>query len=215
MNNQPIRVYLVDDHLLFRHGLRLMLAREPGFLVVGEGGSTAEVLAGLESTEADCYILDVHLPDGDGGLLGTEILRRQPRAKVLMLSSDSDAAIARSALKAGARGYMLKDEAPQDLIRAVRTTITGGVYLGPTIAAGLLDDFLNASAQTKPQLSERELEVLVLTARGQRTKEVAAALGIGAKSVETYRRRLMQKLGLKDVVALVRYAVREGLVEES
>jgi DNA-binding NarL/FixJ family response regulator len=215
MNDHPIRVYLVDDHLLFRHGLRLMLAREPGFLVVGEGGKMTEVLSSLETVKADCFILDVHLPDGNGEQLATEILRRQPEAKVLMLSSDSDAETARSALQKGARGYILKDEAPQDLIHAIRSAMNGGVYLGPTIAAGLLDDFLQAKEQTKPQLSERELAVLVLTARGQRTKEIAAALGIGSKTVETYRRRVMQKLGLKDVVALVRYAVREGLVEES
>jgi DNA-binding NarL/FixJ family response regulator len=212
-----LRIILLDDHQLFREGLRLILEREGGFNVVGETGDGAAALTLAEHTKPDLMVVDVHLPAEDGITVATRILAKFPAIKIIFLSSDGDVALVRRALYAGGCGYLLKDNAAQDLIRALDAAAKGGVYLCPELAAALMRDYqkrdLGPAPEAPEALSERELEVLRHIAEGLRNKEIADHLEISQKSVETYRSRLLKKLGYSSTAELVRYAIREGLVK--
>ncbi|MBL9208469.1 MAG: response regulator transcription factor [Opitutaceae bacterium] len=214
MTDSPVRVVLIDDHQLFRKGLRLLLEQTPTIKVIGEAGTVAAAVALALETQPDVIVADIHLPDGDGIVAAEQMKRDCPRASIIFLSSDSDFRLVRRALDAGGRGYLLKDAAPQDIVRAIEAAEKGDVYLCPEVAAALVKDYQqrDGTAAPPPRLSEREREVLRLVANGLRNKEVAARLDVSVKSVETYRRRLMNKLGYTSTAELVRHALREGLI---
>jgi DNA-binding NarL/FixJ family response regulator len=215
MNESPIRVLLVDDHQLFRKGLRLLLEQSPTIAVVGEAGTVASAVALCQETQPDVVVADIHLPDGDGIAAAEQMMHDNPDTHVIFLSSDSDFRLVRRALDAGGRGYLLKDVAPQDLLRAIDAAEKGDVYLCPEIATALVRDYQQRDGKpvaAPPRLSDREREVLRLVASGLRNKEVAARLDVSVKSVETYRRRLMNKLGYTSTAELVRHALREGMI---
>lgn len=219
MTSAALRILLLDDHQLFRSGLRLLLEREPGLSVVGEAADGTRALALALDTRPDIAVVDVHLEAEDGIAVAARLLASVPATKIIFLSSDANIAVVRRALEAGGSGYLLKDEAPQDLVRALHAAAKGGVYLPPEIASSVLKDYRRrdpgqtSSAPAGPEpLSTRELEVLRLTADGLRNKEIADRLKISPKSVETYRSRLLKKLGYSSTAELVRHAIREGLI---
>jgi DNA-binding NarL/FixJ family response regulator len=212
----PLRILLIDDHQIFRTGLRLILERAPGLTVVGEAGDAATALALALSTTPDVVVADIHLPGENGIELAVRIAAQCPAAKILFLSSDADLALVRRALDLGARGYLLKENAAPDLLRAIEAAAKGGIHLSPEVTAAFVQDYRQAGRSAAPagppRLSEREAEVLRLVADGFRNKEIATQLKVGTKSVETYRSRLMKKLGAHSPAELMRHAVREGLL---
>jgi DNA-binding NarL/FixJ family response regulator len=200
---------------MFREGLRLVLEQEAGFTVVGQAGSASEAIECAHRTRADLVVLDIHLPDGNGIAVAKQLLAALPKTRILILSADPNLEQVYEALQVGVSGYLLKEEAAVELVRAVQTALVGRVYLCPAVTTALAQDLkmrprLADSLKTKP-LSGRELQVLKLMVEGLRNKEIGARLGVGTKSVETYRARLMTKLGCPSTAELVRYAVREGI----
>jgi DNA-binding NarL/FixJ family response regulator len=206
-------VLLVDDHRMFHQALRLLLEHQLGLTVTATAESGADALAHVERTAFDLILMDVLLPDTNGIDVSRRILELRPDARIIVLSSDADPLRIDEALLAGVMGYVLKINATDELRRALASVAAGHRYLSPEANAALLAGYrrLRETPATTPPLSPREREVVRLIATGQRTKEIAATLGIGVKSAETYRRRVMQKLGLFSVAELTRYALREGL----
>lgn len=217
MSSQPLRILLLDDHQLLRTGLRMILERTPGWVVVAEAGDAADALASAKSETPDVVVADIHLPGEDGITIAARIMEMRPATKVVFLSSDEDIALVRRALDAGGKAYLLKDNAAQDLIRAIEAVVQDGVYLSPEIAAALVKDYRKRDVSVAPGngvvLSEREREILRYIADGLRNKEIADHLKISHKSVETYRSRLLKKLNYTSTAELVRYAIREGIVK--
>lgn len=217
MNKTTLRILLLDDHQLFRTGLRMILERAPGLEVVADAGNGHDALEAAQRTHPDVVVADIHLPGEDGIEVAGRILKKCPAAKILFLSSDADITLVRRALDLGGRGYLLKDNAAQDLLRAIEAAVQGGIYLCPEVAAALVKSYQRTDAlppppPPAPRLSERENSVLLMLAEGMRNKEIASRLKVGTKSVETYRSRLMKKLGYQSTAELVRHAVREGLI---
>jgi DNA-binding NarL/FixJ family response regulator len=211
-----MRIFLIDDHELFRQGLRLILERTPDLIVVGEAGDGPSALELVERARPEVVVADIHLPKDDGIALAARILKKFPAIKVIFLSSDADFALVRRALDAGGSGYLLKDNAAHELIDAIEAVNNGGVYLCPKVALALVEDYRRhdgeTPAATPKRLSKRETEVLRFIAEGLRNKEIADRLKVSTKSVETYRRRLLAKLGYVSTAELVRHAIRDGLV---
>ena len=206
-------VLLVDDHRLFQQSLRLLIEQQMGLTVTAEAKTGAEALAHVEREAFDFILRDVHLPDANGIEISRRILEIRREARIIVLSTDSDPLRVDDALLAGVMGYVLKSNAVEELQRAITAVEAGTRYLSPEANAALLAGYrrLREAPVNALPLSPREREVVRLIATGQRTKEIADTLGIGIKSAETYRRRLMQKLGLFSVAEITRYAVREGL----
>lgn len=211
------RILLADDHAVLRAGLRLMLSSQDGLMVVGEASTGTETLTLAESLKPDLILLDLSMP-ALGGLDALPALKRiVPEARILILTMHDDAQYLRQALKSGAAGYVLKKAADTELISAVRAVLRGDVYVHPTMTRGLIENLL-PSPDTSPApgswelLSEREQEVLRLVALGHTSAEIAEQLKISAKTVETYRARGMEKLGLRNRAALVRFALSKGLI---
>jgi DNA-binding NarL/FixJ family response regulator len=208
-------VLLADDHQLFRDGLRSLLQRSPGFTVVGEAADGLEALRLCRDLQPDVVLLDISMP----GLNGVEAARRigveAPRTRILIVSMHADRRFVAESLRAGARGYLLKDSAFPEMMQAIQAVMRGHVFLSPAITDVVAQDF--ASRAPSPErsafrlLSPREREVLQLLAEGLSTKEIAGKLSVSGKTVETHRRQIMDKLGLHSVAELTKYAVREGL----
>jgi DNA-binding NarL/FixJ family response regulator len=211
------RILLVDDHALVRRGLRLVLEAEPDMEVVGEAGDGAEAIALALDTPADLAILDISMPRMTGLHAVTEIRRRKPQLRCLMLSMHENERYLYEALKAGAAGYVLKSVADRDLVAAVRSAMRGESFLYPGAMTPLIEEYLR-QARDEPTIREdpltpREREVLKLIAESRSTKQIAAALVISEKTVERHRENLLDKLGMHDRVELTRYAIRSGLIE--
>jgi DNA-binding NarL/FixJ family response regulator len=209
------RVLLADDHQLFRDGLRSLLQRSPGFTVVGEAADGLEALRLCRDLQPDVVLLDISMP----GLNGVEAARRigveAPGTRILIVSMHADRRFVAESLRAGARGYLLKDSAFPEVVQAIQAVMRGHMFLSPAITDVVAQDF--ASQVPSPErsafrlLSPREREVLQLLAEGLSTKEIAGKLSVSGKTVETHRRQIMDKLGLHSVAELTKYAVREGL----
>jgi DNA-binding NarL/FixJ family response regulator len=212
-----LRILLVDDHRMLREGLRALLSREPGYVVVAEAGDGDSALKSVRREPPDLIVLDVHLPDMNGIEVARRILAVFPEVKVIMLSSDHSHNCVHEALLAGVSGYVLKENAAEELLRAIHTVVAGQLYLCPEVGTEIIASYRRGQlpnlAPPVPLLSGREREVLKLLADGLRTKEIADQLGVSAKTVETYRHRLMEKLQLPSVAELTRYAIREGIVQ--
>lgn len=209
---------MVDDHPVVLAGLKALVARDPGIEIAGEArdGDTAIGLA--RASKPDVIVLDLSLP-GLNGLSVAEIVQRElPDSRVLVLTAHDDRAYVRELMKAGVAGYLLKRSAAEELIRAIHIVAEGGVYLDPAVAAKALGRNLGPSCSEadvgEVPLSEREADVLRLVAGGYSNKEVAASLEISTKTVETYRARAMEKLGLRTRVDLVRYASKRGWLQD-
>lgn len=215
--SDPARILLADDHAVLRAGLRLMLDSQAGLAVVGEAATGAETLALAQVLQPDLILLDLSMP-ALGGLEALPLLRRQaPDARILILTMHDDPEYLRQALKGGAAGYVLKKAADVELISAVRAVLRGEVYIHPAMTRSLIEDILplpeaSAGPGAWEALSEREQEVLRQVALGYTSAEIAGQLNLSAKTVETYRARGMEKLGLRNRAALVRFALSKGLI---
>ena len=206
-----IRVALADDHPIVLAGIRALLQGAPDIILVGEAKTGAEALRLITETAPDVAVIDLSMPELTGPELATQLASTMPDVRILALTVHEDRAYVQPLLKAGARGYLLKRSAAEDLGRAIRAIADGGVYLDPAIADRALSDTHQASPSSGvEQLSDREREVLQLTAQGFSNKEAAARLDISVKSVETYRARGAGKLGLRTRAEIVRYAMRQG-----
>lgn len=212
----PTRVLLADDHEILLGGLRSLLEREPGIEVVAEARDGLEAVALAHESRPDLAVMDVSMP----GLNGIEATRRitskQPRTRVLCLSSHADPVMVEAMLEAGAAGYLLKDNAVDELLRAIRVVAAGETYLSPRIAGGVVQGLLRGGSGTAPaspvaQLTEREREVLQLVAEGHSNKQIAERLQVSAKTVGTHREHVMQKLDIHTVAGLTKFAIRHGL----
>lgn len=213
-----IRVVLADDHAVVREGLKALVNAHPDMCVVGEAADGEAAWRAAKALAPDVLVMDLSMPEL-GGAEATERVRRDcPGVRVLALTVHEERLYLTQLLRAGASGYVLKRAAPADLVRAVRAVAAGGTYIDPSIAGSLVEGFLDADAadQTpRDPLSEREREVLVRIAKGYSNKEIAAALGLSVKTVETYKGRVGEKLGLRSRVDIVRYAGRQGWLDET
>jgi two-component system, NarL family, response regulator NreC len=214
-----IRLLLADDHALLRSGLRMLLDAQPDMQVVGEAADGTQALRQALALRPDVVLMDVAMT-GAGGLDATRrIKQRAPDVKVLVLSMYDDDSYLRRALDAGASGYALKRAADTELLSAIRAVARDEVYLHPALTRVLVGDLLGRQPSSPPQgaedaphLTEREVEVLRLVALGHTNQEIADSLYLSVKTVESYKGRLMEKLGLRGRAALVRYAVEAGLL---
>ncbi len=210
-------VLLVEDHTVVRQGLRRILESDPQIEILGEVGNGREALSLAQRIQPDIAIVDISLPSLNGIDLTRQLGKLSPHTRVLILSMHADEAYVRQSLKAGAKGYLLKDADEQDLVRAVNALHDGGSYFSPSISRMLLDGYLHddpaASVGELSLLSDREREVLQLVAEGKSSKEVAQLLHLSASTVESHRKHIMEKLGLHNTAALVRFAVRMGIVQ--
>lgn len=207
-----VSVLLADDHAIVRNGLRSLLAAAPDMAVVGEAEDGATAVAAAGELRPAVVVMDVSMP-GAGGVDATDRIRRAwPEVRVLALTAHEDPGYLRKLLAVGATGYLLKRTAADELLRAVRAVAAGGTYLDPSVAGQVVQEFAapGRGAAKTGELSERELEVLRPLAEGYSNKQIAARLGVSVKTVETYKSRAMEKLGLRSRVELVRYAVEQG-----
>ena len=203
--NKKVRILLVDDHVVVREGLKRLIEIAGGFEVVGEAENGNRALERAISLKPDVVLMDISMPELDGAQATARIKRVRPATKVLALTVFEDRAHLRALLDAGASGYVLKRSAGDELIRAIRSVNSGGMYLDPRIAQKAIDD-----EPPMPELSEREGAVLRMIAEGYSNKEIASRMGISFKTVETYKARSMGKLGLHSRVDIVRFANRAG-----
>lgn len=212
-----LKILLVDDHLMMLRGMRLILAQAyANNSAVAEASTAGAAWEKTLEFKPDLILMDIHLPDGDGIELSRRILKDFPRTKIIILSAESRLSLINEALKTGIMGYLLKENAPDELIKAIAAVTTGQNYLCSEANALVLDDYKKQlkDAPLKPALSGREFEVLRMIAEGLRMKEIADRLRVGVKTAETYRRRLLKKLGCAGTAELVRYALREGIVSD-
>jgi two-component system, NarL family, response regulator NreC len=209
-----LTVVLADDHEVVRSGLRLLLESEPGVEVAAEAGDVASAVAAVERHRPDVLVLDLHMP-GEASLPAIPRLRELcPDTRVVVLTAQRDPSFAGEAMRLGTAGYVPKEAAGRQLVRAIRTAAEGGTYLEPRLGARLAADSA-AARRAAPELTERELEVLRLIARGQTNREVAERLFLSVRTVEGHRARIQRKLGLSRRSDLVEYVLERGLVEQS
>jgi two-component system invasion response regulator UvrY len=208
-----IRIFIADDHPIVRQGLRRMVEADPGLVISGEAGDAATLLGALEKTATDLVLLDVSMPGGP--FLDTlhGLRERHPSIRVLVLSVHPEDQWAVRALKAGASGYLTKDHSPEQLLEAIRRVYRGGKYVSPTLAEQLASH-LDAAGQRAPHelLSDREFEVMRRLGSGLTVSQIASELAISAKTVSTYRARILEKMAVASNADLVRYAARYGLI---
>ena len=211
----PIRVLVADDHALFRAGVRKLLQSFEGVEVVGEAGDGQEALELSGAQRPDVLLMDIGMPRLNGVEAAARLTREGSRPRVIILSMHTSEEHVLRAIRAGAAGYLLKDAKPPELEAAVRAVARGEIYLSPAISRYVVEDVRRGGAESGPldRLTPRQREVLQLIAEGNTTKAIASRLGLSVKTVETHRAQLMERLDVHDVAALVRLAVRLGLVE--
>ena len=214
---KKLRILLADDHIVMRTGLRALLERQPNLEVVGECENGRETVALAASLEADVVVMDVGMPVLSGIEATQTIVTQNPNVAVVILSMHADESYVMRALKAGARGYLLKDSAAADLIGAIQAISQGKSFFSPKVSRILAEDYVRVLKQkgtvdTYDLLTSREREILQLLAEGKTNKEVAAALNISPYTVETHRSHILQKLDLHNSAEIVLYAVRKGII---
>lgn len=209
-----IRVLVVDDHPVVRKGLQSCLARHEGLKIVGEAADGDEALAKTLELSPDVVLMDISMPRRDG-LAVTGILRKEaPDVKVLVLSVHNNKEYIFRIIQAGAHGFISKEASPEELLAAIESVYNGGTCFSPEIARAALDQLVSNGGKKEPlaQLTTREREVLVLIAQGQSNKEIASQLGIGVRTIETHRERIMRRLDIHSVAGLTKYAIANGLI---
>ena len=206
------QIVLADNHILVRQGIKSLLERE-GFQVAGEAGDGQELVRIATELQPDVAVLDIGMPLMNGLVAARELKRACPKTRTILLTRHDEDQYVIEALRAGIRGYVLKNQAANDLVLAIQQVSRGQVYLSPGISSVVVDAYLSKSSLPDDPLSAREHEVLQLIAEGKATKDIAVILGISVKTAESHRSRLMQKLDIHETASLVRYAVRRGLVQ--
>jgi two-component system response regulator NreC len=207
-----IRVVLADDHQLVRQGLKALLERE-GFQVAGEASDGQEALRLVPNVCPDVAILDISMPILNGLDAARELKKSSPKTKTILLTQHDEDQYVTEALRAGVRGYVLKNQAATDLVHAIQQVCRGEIYLSPSISRTVVEAFLSKTALPTDPLTSRERQILQLIGEGKSSKEIAALLGISIKTAESHRTRLMRKLDIHELASLVRYAIRRGLVQ--
>lgn len=207
-----LRIVVVDDHPIFRSGLRTLIDAQPDMTVVAEAADGEVAVHKVAELTPDVVVLDVAMPMVSGPTAAERMIDAHPTVGILGLSAHEDAGHVRRLLAAGARGYVVKRAAPDDIVRAIRRVAAGEVYLDPAIASAVLAGVVpgRGAGATSPELSKREAEVLKQIACGHPIKEIAARLDVAVRTVETYRARAMEKLHLESRADLIRYAVERG-----
>lgn len=208
-----IRILLADDHAVVRQGFKMILSAQTDMEIVGEAGNGREAVELAEQLRPDIVVMDVSMPE----LNGIEATRRLgasvPHARVVALSMHKDSVYVREILRAGARGYLLKDSVAADLVSAIRAVASGEGYISPAVSNAVLDDYRRHVTNPIDMLSSREREVLQMLAEGKTNKEIAVVLNLSVYTVDAHRGRIMEKLNLHSINELVRFAVRNGLID--
>ncbi len=208
-----VRVFLADDHTIVRDGLKYLLEADGGIRIVGEAGNGRDAVRAVRKLRPDVVIMDVVMADLNGIEATEQICREFPETKVIILSMQSSSESILRALRAGARGYLFKESAGRELIQAVHAVRAGHRYLSAKVSDQVVGACLRDEGFRDPLsvLSNREREVLQLVAEGRTSAEIADRLFLSAKTVETYRSRLMRKLGIRDIPGLIKFAIQQGL----
>jgi DNA-binding NarL/FixJ family response regulator len=218
-SREALRVVLADDHAVVREGLKALVNAQPDMHVIGEAADGEEACRVTKELSPDILVMDLSMPVLAGVDATVRVRRECPNVKVLALTVHEERLYLTQLLRAGASGYVLKRAAAAELVRAVRTVAAGGTYIDPSIAGTLVEGFLDAQEAAEhashDALSDRERQVLVGIARGFSNKELAATFGLSVKTVETYKARVAEKLGLRTRADIVRYAARHGWLSES
>jgi DNA-binding NarL/FixJ family response regulator len=214
-----LRVYLADDHAVVRSGLKALINAQPDMEVSGEAGDGRTACDQVQELQPDVVVMDVSMPKLNGAQATVQLKQACPKVKVLALTVHEDKGYLRLLLEAGASGYVLKRAAAEDLIHAIRTVAAGGLYLDPALAGQVVGSFVRSPAGHRApeggDLSDREAEVVRLIAAGYSNKEIASRMSLSVKTVETYKARSMEKLGLESRADLVRYALQRGWLQNT
>lgn len=207
-----IRILLADDHVMIRQGLRAIIERED-LEVVGEASDGQEAVRLAQQQHPDVAVLDLSMPLLNGLDAARGIIQASPKTKIIILTMYTEDQYVMEALRAGVRGYVLKKQAPSDLIQAIKEVYQGTIYLSPGVSRALVEAYLAKSELPPDPLTARERQVLQLVSEGRTTKEIASLLEISVKTAESHRTRIMDKLDIHSTASLVRYAVRRGLIQ--
>lgn len=213
MATKQTRILLADDHGVVRNGFRMILAAQWDMEVVGEAANGREAVDMANKLLPDVVVLDVTMPELNGIEAARQISKAVPKARILALSMQKDSVYVREMLRAGARGYLLKDCDEKDLLAAVRAVANGQGWLSPDVSDAVLDDYRKHVTNPIDLLSPREREVLQLIAESKTNKEIATGLNLSVYTVEAHRGRIMEKLNLHSIGELVRFAIRNGLID--
>jgi len=205
-------ILLVDDHALVRHGIRSFLEQE-GFCIVGEASDGLEALEKVRALSPDTIVMDISMPAQNGLNAAREINKLYPGKKIILLTQHTEEMYIADSLDAGVSGYVLKTQASNDLVHAIREVSSGKVYISPGISSVVMAAYKARVNKKTDELTLRERQVLQLIAEGKSTRDVASLLLISVKTAETHRMRLMQKLDIHETAGLVRYAIRHGMVQ--
>lgn len=208
-----IRIMLADDHAVVRHGFRMLLAAESDMEVIAEVSNGREALETGAQLMPDVCVMDVTMPELNGIEATRRLMQASPKTRVLALSMHKDAVYVREILRAGAKGYLLKDCSTSDLLRAVRLVAQGKGFLSPEVSGAVIDDYRKHVTNPIDLLTSREREVLQLIAESKTNKEIAMDLNLSVYTVEAHRGRIMEKLNLHSLGELVRFAMRNGLID--
>ena len=214
---RKLRIVVADDHALMRRGICDLLESEPGWEVVAEAGNGREAVDAVASSKPDVLVIDLAMPELNGLTATREILRSFPKVEVVLLTMHNTDQTIREVLQSGARGYVLKSDAEQDLITAVKAVASGKPFFTPNVAEVVLKGYLsrnakNESYETPSELTTRERQVVQLLAEGKGNKDVAVAMRVSVKTVEAHRSNINRKLSIRSTSDLVRYAIRNGIV---
>ncbi|MBL8189183.1 MAG: response regulator transcription factor [Acidobacteria bacterium] len=213
MADKLTRILLADDHQVVRRGFGLILSAQPGWEIVGEAANGREAVELTERLQPDLVVMDVSMPELNGIEATRRIAEFAPRCRILALSMHRDAVYVREILRAGAHGYLLKDASDQDLVDAVRAISNGQGYLSPAVSDAVLSDYRKHVTDPIDLLTSREREVLQLIAEGKTNKEIAQDLNLSVYTVDSHRSRIMEKLNLHSAGELIRFAIRNGLIQ--
>jgi len=208
-----IRILLADDHAMVRQGFRMILSSQPDMEIIGEAGNGKEAVEMTAKLLPDVIVMDVAMPELNGIEATRKIIASLPRSRILALSMHKDSVYVREILRAGARGYLLKDSIDSDLLAAVRAVAKGEGYLSPAISDAVLTDYRKHVTAPLDLLTSREREVLQMIAVGKTNKDIANELKLSVYTVDAHRGRIMEKLNLHSTGELVRFAVRNGLID--
>jgi two-component system, NarL family, response regulator NreC len=208
-----IRILLADDHAVVRAGFKMILSAQADMEIVGEAGNGREAVEAAEELKPDIVVMDVAMPELNGIEATRRLASSLPHTRVIALSMHKDSVYVRETLRAGARGYLLKDSPAGDLVSAVRAVASGESYLSPAVSNAVLDDYRRHVTNPIDLLTTREREVLQMIAEGKTNKEIAVVLNLSVYTVDAHRGRIMEKLNLHSINELVRFAVRNGLID--
>ena len=212
-----IKIILVDDHELLRKGLISLLGKRDNIEVVGEAANGSDAIALAESLNPDVIILDIEMPDIDGIQAAREISRKCPESKILALSRHSERDFVADMFSVGAKGYLLKDSAPNELVQAIETVADNQKYISQSLMDVVLEGLTSKTSAHEESdtaiLTAREKEILIMVANGKSSKEIAFDLGLSGKTVDTHRQQIMRKLQIFSIAELTKYALKHGLIK--